>query len=163
MKAGPHLCEPLHSAFHPSLLEQGLLLQDLGRWVRGHFPCSRGDKRRRRRDKNRYPQALNLRGYLGGSPQKGSTAAPPLKRSPKGSLQRGNPHYSASPVYGWCASDCVRIVQAIPYPPPPPVPSLHPFLPSDNVMHTASAKCNHLEPGGHACTKAGNCACMWYS
>ena len=27
-----------HAAFHPSLLEQVLLLRDLGRWVRGLFP-----------------------------------------------------------------------------------------------------------------------------
>ena len=39
------------------------------------------------------------------------------------------PYYSASPVYGWCASDCVGIALAVPLPPPPPVPSLHPSLP----------------------------------
>ena len=26
----------------------------------------------------------------------------------------GGPQYSASPVYGWCASDCAGIAQAIP-------------------------------------------------
>ena len=34
----------------------------------------------------------------------------------------GGPHYSASPVSGWCASDCVSIAQAVPYPPPLPLP-----------------------------------------
>ena len=33
----------------------------------------------------------------------------------------GGPDYSASPVYGWCKSDCVGITQAIPYPPAAPV------------------------------------------
>ena len=40
-----------------------------------------------------------------------------------------DPRYAAGPVYGWCASDCVGIAQAIPYSPPPPVPPLRPSLP----------------------------------
>ena len=33
-------------------------------------------------------------------------------------------------MYGWCASDGAGIARAVPWPPPPPVPSLHPSLPT---------------------------------
>ena len=42
----------------------------------------------------------------------------------------GDPHYSAIPVFIWCASDGAGIACQSPLPPPPPAPSLDPSLPS---------------------------------
>ena len=59
-------------------------------------------------------------------------ASPALgPQPPKGTHPWGDPHYSASPVHGWWASDGAGIACAVPLPPPLPFPSFDPCpLPS---------------------------------